>query len=460
MTTPHPDAPEVIVVGAGLAGLTAARRLTQVGRRVRVLEARGRVGGRTHTLRLPVTGVSVDVGGQWVGPNQPHVMALIRELGLEVFPTYDAGQNLALVLGHRLLYRGLIPPLPPHVLADYALLSRRFEALARRIPKEAPWTAPGAEALDAQTFDTWITRHAHTPQTRALMRLYAGAVFSADAGELSLLHALAYTAHGGGINGHTLTRGNALQDRVLGGAQSIAQRLADGLPDVRLNSPVMRVEQDGAGVTLHTPDGPHHALRAILAVPPTLLSGVPFDPPLPPRRAQLQQRLPMGAVIKFLAVYERPFWRDAGLSGMAISDTGPVTVTFDNSPPQGAPGVLLGFIEGHDARALMDRSEEERRGAALASLTRLFGEAALFPLETVDCNWAAEPYSGGCYGALFGPGTWTGYGEALRAPVGRLHWAGAETARVWMNYMDGAVESGERVAAEVLAAVGLAAAGP
>nr|WP_255344502.1 FAD-dependent oxidoreductase [Deinococcus sp. YIM 77859] len=239
---------------------------------------------------------------------------------------------------------------------------------------------------------------------------------------------------------------------MLGGAQSVALRLADALPDVRLHSPVTRVEQDSVGVTLHTPNGPHHAARAILAVPPALLAGVAFEPPLPPRRAQLQQRLPMGAVIKFLAVYTRPFWRAAGLSGMSISDRGPVTVTFDNSPPQGRPGVLLGLIEGGEARALLNCSEEERREAALSSLARLFGPAALHPLETAERNWAAEPLSGGCYGALFGPGTWTGYGEALREPVGRLHWAGAETARVWMNYLDGAVESGERVAAEVLAA--------
>ncbi len=442
--------PDIIVVGAGLAGLTAARRLGAAGRRVRVLEARERVGGRTHTLRLPVTGLSVDVGGQWVGPNQPHVMALIRELGLEVYPTHDEGQNLALIGGTLLRYRGLIPPLPPLVLADYAVLSHRFEALARTIPLDAPWTAPDAAGLDAQTFDTWIGRNARTPQTRALMRLYAGAVFSADPAELSLLHALTYTAHGGGINGHTLTRGHALQDRVLGGAGGIAQRLADDLEDVRLNSPVVRVEQDAGGVTLHTPHGAHRAGHVIFAVPPALLCGLPFEPPLPPRRAQLQQRLPMGAVIKFMAVYERPFWRAANLSGMAISDSGPVTVTFDNSPPQGSPGVLLGFIEGGEARELMDVGEAGRRDAALHSLARLFGDEALAPLETVQRDWTAEPFSGGCYGALFGPGVWTGYGEALRAPVGRIHWAGAETARGWMNYMDGAVESGERAAAEVL----------
>ncbi|WP_197050755.1 FAD-dependent oxidoreductase [Deinococcus sp. YIM 77859] len=187
------DEPEVIVVGAGLAGLTAARRLTQAGRRVRVLEARERVGGRTHTVRLPVTGVSVDLGGQWVGPNQPHVSALLRELGLDVFPTYDAGKHLAHLLGRTRHYRGLVPPLPPHVLADYALLIGRFEALARRIPKDAPWTAPDAATLDAQTFESWIVKHAHTPQTRALLRRYAGAVLGADASEFSLLHALTYT---------------------------------------------------------------------------------------------------------------------------------------------------------------------------------------------------------------------------------------------------------------------------
>ncbi|MDV6375164.1 flavin monoamine oxidase family protein [Deinococcus arenicola] len=442
--------PDIIVVGAGLAGLTAARRLTQAGRRVRVLEARERVGGRTQTLNLPQTGLSVDVGGQWVGPNQPHVMALIHELGLEVYPTHDEGQNIALLGGKTLHYRGLIPPLSPLVLADYALLSHKFEALVRSIPLEAPWTAPDAAELDAQTFDTWIGKHARRPQTRALMRLYAGAVFSADPAEMSMLHALTYTAHGGGINGHTLTRGHALQDRVLGGAGGISQRLADDLEDVQLNSPVIRVEQDGQGVTLHTPDGTHRAAHVVFAVPPTLLSGLPFHPPLPARRAQLQQRLPMGAVIKFMAVYERPFWREAGLSGMAISDVGPVTVTFDNSPPQGSPGVLLGFIEGHAARDLMDVGEDQRWEAALGSLARLFGDEALTPIETVQRDWTAEPFSGGCYGALFGPGVWTGYGEALRTPVGRIHWAGAETARVWMNYMDGAVESGERVAAELL----------
>ncbi|WP_135230047.1 flavin monoamine oxidase family protein [Deinococcus fonticola] len=443
---------QVIVVGAGIAGLTAARRLTQAGIQVRVLEARERVGGRTHSLRLPVTGVNVDVGGQWVGPNQPHIMALIRELGLETFPTYDAGHNLAFLGGQRLKYRGLIPPLLPQVLLDYALLERRFLALSRRVPLDAPWDTPDAERLDAQTFHTWIARHARTPQTRALMHLYAGAVFSAAPHEMSLLHALTYTAHGGGINGHTLTRGHALQERVLGGAQAISQRLADALPDVRLQEPAARIEQDAQGVTVHTPRGAHRAAHLIVAVPPALLSGLPFEPPLPPRRTQLQQRQPMGAVIKFMVVYDRPFWRDEGLSGMVISDRGRVTVTFDNSPAQGSPGVLLGFIEGADAHALAGIPQDTRRDLALQDLARYFGPLARTPLETVQRDWTAEPYSGGCYGALFTPGVWTAFGPALREPVGRIHWAGAESARVWMNYMDGAVESGERAAQELLAA--------
>ena len=125
-------------------------------------------------------------------------------------------------------------------------------------------------------------------------------------------------------------------------------------------------------------------------------------------------------------------------------------ITFDNSPESGKPGVLLGFIEGDEGRIWGRRSQQERRAAVLTCLVRYFGEKAGQPYEYLEQNWADEEYTRGCYAGIMPPGVWTAYGEALRAPIGRLHWAGTETATVWNGYMDGAIQSGERAAAEVL----------
>jgi monoamine oxidase len=193
--------------------------------------------------------------------------------------------------------------------------------------------------------------------------------------------------------------------------------------------------------------------RAIVAIPPTLAGRTAYDPPLPAARDQLTQRMPQGTVIKTMAIYDRPFWRDDGLSGGAASDTGPAKVVFDNSPPDGSPGVLLGFLEGDHARRLGRLAADERRGLVLEGHARLFGPQAAQPERFVERSWAEEEWTRGCYGCYMPPGAWTSYGHALRAPIGPLHWAGAETAEVWCGYMDGAVSSGERAAREVLAAV-------
>ena len=195
-----------------------------------------------------------------------------------------------------------------------------------------------------------------------------------------------------------------------------------------------------------------HARRAIVAVPPTLAGRIAYDPPLPGMRDQLTQRMPQGTVIKTMAIYERPFWREEGFSGQAVAERGPARVTFDNSPPDGSPGVLLGFLEGRLARQWGARDAAERREAILAGHARLFGERAARPERFVERVWAEEEWTRGCYGCLMTTGGWTEYGRALRRPVGRIHWAGAETATIWNGYMDGAVQSGERAAAEILAA--------
>ncbi|MGH2983688.1 MAG: flavin monoamine oxidase family protein, partial [Solirubrobacterales bacterium] len=198
------------------------------------------------------------------------------------------------------------------------------------------------------------------------------------------------------------------------------------------------------------------ARRAIVALPPALAGRIDYDPPLPGARDQLTQRMPMGSVIKCMAIYDEPFWREQGLSGQATSLPGPTQVIFDNTPPNGAPGVILGFLEARDARALGALPEAERRAAVIGTFERLFGPRAGKPRDYVEKDWSAEPYSRGCYAGVFGPGAWTGYGRALREPVRRIHWAGTETATRWMGYFDGAVQSGRRAAAEVVRAEGAA----
>ncbi len=196
------------------------------------------------------------------------------------------------------------------------------------------------------------------------------------------------------------------------------------------------------------------AQHAIVAIPPTLAGRLRYSPPLPALRDQLTQRMPMGTVIKVHCLYETPFWRDEGLTGQVTSDSGIIRITFDNSPESGTPGVLLGFIEGDEGRIWGQKSLEERRNAVLECLVRYFGEKAGQPYEYVEQNWAEEEYTRGCYAGYMPTGVWSLYGQALRLPIGRLHWAGTETATAWNGYMDGAIQSGQRAAAEVLAALG------
>ena len=444
---------DVVVVGAGLSGLTAARELSGAGLEVRVLEARDRVGGRT--LNEPIGERPDDVaevGGQWVGPTQHEVMALIQELGIETYPTHEQGKNLFEdERGKLQRYSGTIPRLGPLVMADYGLADLRLKRLIKRVSPEAPWEADDAERLDEQTFATWIRRNARTATTRETFTLACRAVFAVEPSEVSLLHILFYAAAAGGWDDLLDTEGGAQQDRVVGGTQQLSIRLAEELGDVQLSAPVRSIRIDGDGVVV----GEVRARRAIVAAPPALAARIEYDPPLPGARDQLTQRMPMGAVIKCIAVYDEPFWRDEGLSGQALSLPGPAQVIFDNTAPGGS-AMLLGFLEGRDAGNLGSLPEGERREAVLRGFQRLFGRQAAHPTLFIERNWSAEPYSRGCYAGVLGPGAWTQFGRVLREPVGRIHWAGTETATRWMGYMDGAIQSGKRAAAEVMQAEGVA----
>jgi monoamine oxidase len=355
------------------------------------------------------------------------------------------------------LLRDLSRAISPLALIDFEQARARLDRMAKRVPLEAPWQAPKARLWDGQTFATWVRRNTRTADARSLFELVTEAVWAAEPADVSLLHVLFYTRSGSGFNSLIGTEGGAQQDRFEGGSQRLALLMAEELGEeqVRLGSPVRRIEHGGGGVVVQT-DGSRgpatvRARRAIVAVPPTIAGRIAYDPPLPALRDQLTQRMPQGSVIKTMAIYEDPFWRAEGLSGQGTSDRGPARVTFDNSPPDGSPGVLLGFLEGRFARHWATRPADERREAILAGHARLFGPRAAQPTDFVERIWAEEEWTRGCYGCLMTTGGWTEYGRALREPIGHLHWAGAETATVWNGYMDGAVSSGERAAGEVLA---------
>jgi monoamine oxidase len=440
----------VVVVGAGIAGLTAARRISAAGRSVVVLEARDRVGGRTlnHTF---ADGTIVELGGQWVGPTQDRVLALLRELNIATFPTYDSGRS-QVILATGAPAKVSNPKtfgLPPHVLAEVGLAQRRLEKMARTIPLDAPWTAPKALAWDGQTAESWIVRNLRTELGRSFWRAVVGAVFSCEARDVSFLHFLFY-CHSGGLWDRLLgTGGGAQQDRVVGGSQVLCQRMAESL-DVRLSTPVRCVTHSDTGVSVEAEGARWSAKQLIVAIPPHLIGRIDWQPGLGGIREQLSQNMPMGSVIKCQVQYSRAFWKDNDWSGQALSVVDPVSVIFDNSPPDGSCGVLLAFIEGKASHELRALSVEQRRDAVTKQLAKFFGPQARSPIDYAERDWAEETWTGGCYGGRMTPGVWTSLGHALRTPIGSIHWAGTETSDVWNGYFDGAVRSGERAAHEVL----------
>jgi monoamine oxidase len=451
---------DVVVVGAGFAGLTAARRIRRAGRSVVVVEARDRVGGRVWNHHLGGGAVS-ERGGTFAGPTQDHVLALARELGVAKFPTNDKGDDVYVNGSTRLTWSdtgptGTAPP-DPTLLADLARVVVQLDALSKSVPVGAPWTAADAAAWDGQTLESWIESLGVSQRFKSFIPVATRPIFGAEPRELSLLFVLFYTAASGDEkNPGTFernfdTRGGAQMWRFVGGSERIALEIAAQLRgDLVLGSPVRRIVQGGGGVALHSDEVTVRARRAIVAIPPTLAGRINYEPILPFQRDQLTQRYGQGTLTKVAAVYDRPFWRDAGLTGTAISATGPVVATFDDSPPSGEPGVIFGFVGGDDARRYAVTSPSARRAQVLDQFANFFGSKARNPRVFFETSWSGEQWTRGCPVGIPGLGTLLAYGPHLREPVGAIHWAGTETSTYWNGYMDGAVRSGERAASEVL----------
>lgn len=447
------DSVDVAVVGAGLSGLSAARGLQQRGLSVRVFEALDRVGGRVDSAT--VAGAVVDLGGTFVGPDQDRIIALADEVGVGRYPTHEAGDNLLLWRKDLKRYRGLIPPIGARPLLDLARVRAALKRLSRKVPVGRPWDAPHAAKLDAQTLGSWLAAKHAGQATHDLMAVVCNTSWGCEPSEISLLYVLHYIAQAGGLDPMLGTRGGAIEQHFVEGSHEIAVRVADelGAGAVRLGSPVTRIDWTDDAATVHTDDGPTTARRVIIAIPPAMRRRIRFLPELPAPHRRLAQRWSPGILSKIYAVYDKPFWREAGLSGMTISDEGPIFITFDASPHNASRGVLLGFIGGDYAREWDAVVAGERRVRALSALADLFGERALHPSGYVDQRWGEEDWLGGGPTAAPGPGAAGQLHAHLTEPIGPIHWAGTETARRWAGHMDGAVEAGERAAREAAIAL-------
>ncbi|HEX3530644.1 MAG TPA: NAD(P)/FAD-dependent oxidoreductase [Thermoanaerobaculia bacterium] len=453
---------EFCVVGAGYAGLTAALRLHKAHKSVVVLEARGRIGGRVWSDPLS-DGTPVDIGGHWVGPQQPFIQKLAREMGISTYKSYQEGDILLVDnQGEAKRFPAAFLDTNPFGLVELGAAFAALDQMASEVPTTAPWEAVKARDWDSQTLATWINTNVDDPFARDVLRATLGVFLPSDTAEISLLHMLFIIHAVGGLEG--LMIGGQYSGLGKGGAQAVADKINAILgPAVHLNAPVRQIAQDDSGVEVTSDAVSVRAGRVIVTIPPTLTGHIRYLPPLPPARAQVIQRMPMGSVIKATLVYDEAFWRCEGLSGTSIATNSPVVGTADGGldKDHDRPGLLIAFVGGNQARALGRLSPAARQEIIVKEVAARFGPKAaklsqhiVYPptgLPYVDRDWAAEEWTRGDYSAYLPPGVLTGFKVTIWEQFDRIHWAGTETATEHPGYIDGAVQSGEQAATDVLA---------
>ncbi|XP_003725257.1 amine oxidase [flavin-containing] B [Strongylocentrotus purpuratus] len=448
---------QVIVIGGGISGMSAAKLLHDQNIDVLVLEARDRVGGRTHTVRNDKVKY-VDIGGSYVGPTQNRVIRLAEELGIQNYKVFDEDAALLSLNGGRKKYYSSMPTsYNPFVMMDIIHFWKQVDILGEQIPVDAPWNSVMAEEWDNMTTSEWLDKICWFSYTKKVAEAFARTVFATETHNMSLLFFLWYVKNGGGIYRIISTENGGQERKLIGGSQQISEGIADRLGDenLHLEHPVKSISQEGTGITLTTVSGKtFEADYVISAVPMALLGKMSFNPPLSPLKNQLSQRIPMGSCIKTMTYYERPFWRGLSFSGFILTDD-IVAATIDDTKPDGSLACLVGFVNGKFARKYSSASEEERKMLVAKCYAKVFGsDEALRPTNYVEKNWMEEEYSGGCYMGATPPGVLSIYGKVMREPAGQVYFAGTETANHWSGYMEGAVQAGERAAREVLHAQG------
>ncbi|XP_006001398.1 amine oxidase [flavin-containing] [Latimeria chalumnae] len=446
---------DVIVIGAGISGLSAAKLLTESGLNVVVLEARDRVGGRTFTTRNKHVKY-VDLGGAYVGPTQNRILRLSKELGIETYKVNEVERLIHHVKGKSYPFRGPFPPMwNPIAYMDYNNLWRTMDEMGKEIPKEAPWKAPHAEEWDKITMKDLIDKICWTGVAKQFATLFVNVNVTSEPHEVSALWFLWYVKQCGGTTRIFSTTNGGQERKFVGGSSQISEKMMDLLGDqVKLQRPVVGIDQSGEDVVVETLNREKYEAKYVIsAIPPTLSVKIHYNPPLPPLRNQLIHRVPLGSVIKCMVYYKDSFWRKQDYCGSMIieEEDAPIGLTLDDTKPDGSVPAIMGFILARKARRLAHFTKEERKKKICELYARVLGsQEALQPVHYEEKNWCEEEYSGGCYTAYFPPGIMTQFGKVIRQPVGRIFFAGTETATEWSGYMEGAVQAGERAAREIL----------
>jgi monoamine oxidase len=442
---------DVCVVGAGYAGLTAARRLSQAGRSVVVLEARDRVGGRTWTEELP-DGTPVDRGGGWLAPGHDAAFGLLDEFGVSTYKTWVKGTHLLIGEGRTRRYTGLIPKISPLAVLSIVRAQWRIDRMAKKLPLDTPWTAAKAKEWDGQTVASFLERAGiRTTIARDLFEMAVRGLFTGPLDDTSLLNLLVLVRGHGSINTLFSIEKGSQENLVVGGLGSISRRMAEDLGDaVRLQAPVRTISQRDDRVVVDADDVSVSAAHAVVAVPPALAAEIAFEPALPADRTALFTGAVAGPESKTLVAYDEPFWRADGFSGQTAEPGSASEVTIDASPANGSPGVIASFTFGAVADRVDALDPDVRRKAVVDALTARLGPKAASPVAFVETAWWKEEWTRGCSMAHFPPGLLTRHGHLLREPMGRVHWAGTETSTTSHGAVDGAIRSGQRAAAEIL----------
>ncbi|WCC80192.1 NAD(P)/FAD-dependent oxidoreductase [Cutibacterium equinum] len=442
-----------IIIGAGLAGLTAAEELASAGHSVAVLEARSRVGGRLENAELS-NGQVIDLGGQWVGEGHEELRSLIASQGLELVDSTE-GDVVVKARGRVSHVTNSSEPaahaLSPFELSDLGQGLLRFRRLADRVANNKGWTTANSTWLN-QSLSQWVVSNVRTDAGRDYIIALFRRAFGVSPDDTTLFDGLTKANAGVDLESLVAVNGGLKQQRVKGGIAQVARNLARRLgDDVKLSSPVRRVHTDGQTVTVTTTDGTEYQGRSVIVtVPPRLLKDIEFDPALPAERLEMAEKVPAGNVIKAYLVYDSPWWRTSGASGQMGADEGAVRVIFDTSDDETGKGVLMGFFEGTEASGYGKLSVSLRQRAFEEVVESAFGEAPSSPIEYLDRDWLSEAYTGGCHGAHFAPSLWTTTGPILAQPLGRVLFAGAEYASSFNGYMEGALRAGARAAQEAV----------